>query len=48
MPIPLWLYLNEITNYHQSASVRVSVRRCECDGVSQLLSLSHDKDDMNS
>ena len=34
MPIPLWLYLNQITNYYWSASVRVSVRQCECAGVS--------------
>ena len=45
MPIPLWLYLNQITNYHRSASVRVSVRQRECDGVS--VTLSHDNDDMN-
>ena len=50
MPIPLWLYLNQITNYHRSASVRVSVRQCECDGVSQSHHhmSSHDKDDVNS
>ena len=42
MPIPLWLYLNQITNY----SVSVSVRQCECDGVS--VTSSHDNDDMIS
>ena len=35
MPIALRLYLNKFTNYHRSASVTVSVRQCECDGVSQ-------------
>ena len=35
MPIPLWLYLNQITNDHRSASVRVSVRQFECDSVLQ-------------
>ena len=35
MPISLWLYLNQITNYHRSTSVRVSVRQCECDSVSE-------------
>ena len=34
-PKTLWLYLNQITNYHRSASVRISVRQCEYDDVSQ-------------